>query len=247
MNNKVTLFDIPIDALTMDQTIVIIDNSIKNGVQIVQNSINANKVVLMKKDSRLKKSLLEADIVNADGQSIVWSSKILKKPLPQRVAGIDLMANIMRLASINQYKVYLLGAKEEVVANVCHHYNYLYNTKIVVGYRNGYYQKEEEPIIIEGIRKSGAQILFIAIPSPQKELFIQKYRGQLPNVSFMMGVGGSFDVVSGKISRAPKWMQKLGLEWFYRLVQEPGKMWHRYLIGNISYLILLLKEKKKIA
>lgn len=239
---KVTIFDVEVDALNMDETVHLIDNYIHSGRQVVHNCINANKVVLMDKDIELRKSLNEADIISADGQAVVWASEFLKKPLPERVPGIDLMENLMALANKKGYKVFLFGARENVVKNVADHYNMIFNPNLVVGYRNGYFLKADELEIVEQINSSGANMLFVAIPSPKKEFFINTYRSQVNKILLLMGVGGSFDVISGKVKRAPRWMQDNGLEWLFRLIQEPKKMWKRYLIGNVKYIYLTIKE-----
>ena len=163
------------------------------------------------------------------------------KPLPERVPGIDLMESLMQSANVNGHKVFLFGAKEEVVKTVSSHYNKIFKGSVVTGYRNGYYSESEELEIIEQINNSGAQMLFVAIPSPQKEYFINKHRAKLSNILLLMGVGGSFDVISGNVIRAPRWMQDNGLEWLFRLLQEPGKMWKRYLFGNLSYIRITIK------
>ena len=240
---KVTLFDVEVNALTMDGTIDLIDEAIRAKRQVVHNCINANKVVLMDKNVDLRKSLNEADIISADGQAVVWASRLLKKPLPERVPGIDLMENLMALANKQGYSVFLFGAKEVVVKNVADHYSRVFDRKLVAGYRNGYFSKEEENEIVEQINRSSASMLFVAIPSPQKEYFINQYRESLKDVMLLMGVGGSFDVISGKVKRAPRWMQDNGFEWLFRLIQEPRKMWKRYLIGNLEFLFLLIKNK----
>lgn len=242
---KITLFNIEIDALTMEQSVNLINSAILEKNQIVHNSINANKVVLMEKDKFLEQNLKDANIISADGQAIVWASQLMGNPLPERVPGIDLMENLMQMANKNGHRAFLFGAKEEIVKTVFNHYNKVFDSNIVAGYRNGYFSENEEVKIVEQINNSGAQMLFVAIPSPQKEYFINKYRKKLPNILLLMGVGGSFDVVSGNVKRAPLVFQKLGFEWLYRLYQEPRKMWKRYLIGNIEFVLLLFKEKIK--
>jgi N-acetylglucosaminyldiphosphoundecaprenol N-acetyl-beta-D-mannosaminyltransferase len=240
-NRKVRLFEVDIDALNMLETVEVIDRAIAQGNQLVHNCINANKVVLMQKDDKLRTSLEEADIISADGQAVVWVSGIYGRPLPERVPGIDLMENLMSLSDKKGYKVYLLGAKQEIVEAVTNHYNKLFSKPIIAGFHNGYFDKEGESLLLDDINKSGAQLLFVAIPSPQKELFIKRNKDSLKNVSLLMGVGGSFDVIAGKVKRAPRWMQDNGLEWLYRLIQEPRKMWKRYLLGNIHFVLLSLK------
>ncbi|MNR41476.1 putative N-acetylmannosaminyltransferase [compost metagenome] len=115
----------------------------------------------------------------------------------------------------------------------------------VAGHHHGYFW-DDEAAIVEKIRASGAQLLFVAITSPKKENFINRWQDQL-GVNFVMGVGGTFDVVAGKVKRAPKWMQDCGLEWFYRIIQEPKRMWKRYFITNSKFAWLLLKAKLKIS
>jgi N-acetylglucosaminyldiphosphoundecaprenol N-acetyl-beta-D-mannosaminyltransferase len=229
----------------MQETLDLVDESIQNGEYIHHSVVNAGKIVLMHDDVKLRKSVNSADIINADGQAVIWASKLLGKPLKERVAGIDLMENLVELAHQKNYKIYCLGAKEEVVSKVVSHYKEKYSPKIIAGYRNGYFTKEEEPKIAKEIAESGANILFVAITSPKKENFLYENRETLKVVNFIMGVGGSFDVVSGLVKRAPSWMQRSGLEWFYRLIQEPKRMWKRYLIGNSKFIFLILKEKFK--
>lgn len=238
---KVNLFGIDVDALTMKQSVSLIGDAIESKRQMVHNCINANKVVLMENDSFLRTSLVEADIISADGQAVVWASQLFGRPLPERVPGIDLLENLMKMADQKGYSAFLFGAKEHIVKTVSTHYNKTFNNKIIAGYHNGYFRESDEKNIIQQINDSGAQMLFVAIPSPEKEIFIKKYRKQLPNTLLLMGVGGSFDVISGDIDRAPRWMQNNGLEWLFRLIQEPRKMWRRYLLGNLSYIRITIK------
>lgn len=243
--NKVSILNTHVHNLTMNETLQVVDNTISNGGKLHHVVVNAGKIVAMQSDLQLRKSVNESDLINADGQAVVWASKILKKPLKERVAGIDLMVNLVDLAHKKKYKVFFFGAKEEVVKTVVNKYTNQYSSNIIAGYRNGYFKKEEEQDIAREISNSGANILFVAISSPTKENFLYENRELLNNVNFVMGVGGSFDVVSGKVKRAPIWMQNLGLEWFYRFAQEPKRMWKRYLVGNSKFITLVIKEKLK--
>jgi N-acetylglucosaminyldiphosphoundecaprenol N-acetyl-beta-D-mannosaminyltransferase len=239
---RVQICNIPVDALTMQETVQIIDEAIHEKRSIHHVVINAAKVVNAQRDPELKNSIINCDIINADGSSIVWASKLLKQPVPERVAGIDLMETLVELSSKRNYRIFFLGAKEDVVNKVVRKYEQVYGKSIIAGYRNGYYTKDEEPLIALQIAESHADILFVAITSPKKEIFLNTYK-HIIKVPFIMGVGGSFDVVSGLIKRAPLWMQKSGLEWFYRVIQEPGRMWKRYLTTNSAFIYLVLKEK----
>ena len=227
----------------MDETLSVITNSIKKNKQIHHVVVNAAKIVALQKDFKLRESVNCCDIINADGQAIVWASKVLNNPLPERVAGIDLMENLVALSYKEGYKIFFLGAKAEVVSKVVSMYSDKYSPYIIAGYRNGYFDKNQEQDIATQISQSGANILFVAISSPKKEIFLNENKSILKNVNFIMGVGGSFDVVSGLVKRAPQWMQKFGLEWLYRLIQEPKRMWRRYLVGNTKFIFLVLKAK----
>jgi N-acetylglucosaminyldiphosphoundecaprenol N-acetyl-beta-D-mannosaminyltransferase len=240
---RIDFLGIPLDAITMDETLDYIDNSIKANKRINHVVINAGKVVAMQKDKQLSESVTSCDLINADGQSIVWAAKFLGMHLPGRVAGIDLMENLVDMAAREKYRCFFLGAKKEVVKKVIELYSQKFGDSIIAGYRDGYFKKEEEQAVAEQIAESGAQLLFVAITSPRKENFMYSFRKELSNVNFTMGVGGSFDVVAGYTNRAPKWMQQTGLEWFYRFLQEPRRMWKRYLFGNSKFICLVLKEK----
>ena len=242
MKNRINILNCPIDKLTMDETLNKIDESIQNKTHLHHVVVNAAKMVHMQSDKELHDSVVSSDIINADGQAVVWASKVLGQPLGERVAGIDLMQNLVKLAYEKNYKVFFFGAKEEVVKDVVDKYSAMYSRDIIAGYRNGYFKKDEEECIAQQIADSGADILFVAISSPTKEIFLNTYK-DIIDTPFIMGVGGSFDVVAGKVTRAPIWMQNSGLEWFYRFLQEPGRMWKRYLYTNSMFLYLVIKEK----
>lgn len=238
---KQKFLNIPIDALTMSETLERVDLAITLKKQIHHTVINAGKVVMMQTDKELERSVLEADIINADGQSIVWAANLLGCKLPERVSGIDLMEALVKRSYDKGYKSFFFGASQEVVTKLVNIYKDQYSESIIAGQRNGYYDKSQEENIANKIADSGADILFVAITSPKKEIFLNKYKKQLQNVKFIMGVGGSFDVISGKVKRAPIWMQNFGLEWFYRFLQEPRRMWKRYLVGNLKFIYLVFK------
>ncbi len=239
--DRVNICGIPVDAITMNQTVEAIDEAILTNTHLQHCALNAAKLVHALKDEPLRKSIIESDIITADGKSIVWASKLLRQPVPERVTGIDLMQNLVELASKRNYKIFLFGAEEYVVKKVLKKYSDLYGPQIIAGYRNGYYTKEEEPGIARSIADSGAHMLFVAITSPKKETFLNSY-DDLARIPFTMGVGGSFDVIAGIVKRAPVWMQNMGLEWLFRVIQEPSRMWKRYLTTNTAFVFLILKE-----
>jgi N-acetylglucosaminyldiphosphoundecaprenol N-acetyl-beta-D-mannosaminyltransferase len=240
-SKRINFLSIPIDAITMEETLARVEQAIQNGGQIHHTVVNAGKVVLMQDDKELFNSVVSSDLINADGQAVVWGARLLGKKIPERVAGIDLMERLIERAHARKHKIFLLGATEEVISKVVEHYKKIYSSEFIAGYRNGYFNKDEEIEIAKQIGASGAQLLFVAISSPKKENFLYRFKDELKKVNFIMGVGGSFDVVSGKTKRAPRGMQKIGLEWLYRLYQEPLRMWERYTIGNARFILLVAK------
>jgi len=241
---RINICGIPIDALTMQQTLDKIDISVREKRPLHHVVVNAAKFVNAQKDIKLKESIINCDIINADGQAIVWASNFLNQPLPERVAGIDLMTALVDMAGKKGYKVYLLGASNQVIGRVVDLYTQKYGADLIAGYRNGYFYKEEERQVAQNIADSNADMLFVAISSPKKEIFLDTYK-DIVKTPFIMGVGGSFDVISGLVKRAPGWMQKMGMEWFYRFLQEPKRMWKRYLYTNSRFIYLVFKEKLK--
>ena len=243
MKNRFDFLGIPVDAITMEDALKKVEDAVVNNKCIHHSVINAGKVVLMQKDKILTQSVVSADLINADGQSIVWAARFLGLRIPQRVAGIDLMENLISLSHKNNYKCFFLGASKEVIEALVVKYSKQYSKNMVAGYRNGYFNSDEEKDIVEEITNSGANILFVAITSPKKEIFLNRYKKDLKSINFIMGVGGSFDVIVGKVKRAPLTAQKLGLEWFYRFLQEPRRMWKRYFFGNVKFIFLVIKNK----
>ena len=230
--NRINILNTSVDNYSMKETLQFVEESIVLNKYIHHVGVNAEKIAIMQTDLQLREYVNHSDLINPDGIGVIWASKILGKPLKERVAGIDLMIKIVELAHKKDYKVFFLGAKEDVVKSVVDKYTKQYSSNIIAGYRNGYFKKEEEQGIAKVIANSGANILFVAISSPAKENFLYENKKLLEKVNFVMGVGGSFDVVSGKVKRAPLWMQNFGLEWFYRFTQEPRRMWKRYLTAE---------------
>lgn len=244
-NNRYPILNTYVNAISMEETVAEVDKIINAKKPTQHVVINALKVNLMNEDDKLREIVNECPLINADGASIVWAAKKLGVPLKERVAGIDLFLRLVREASEKGYKIYLFGAKEEVVQKVRNIFEEQYPLLNIVGVRNGYFEEKDEPQIVADIASSGADMMFVAFSSPKKEFWANKYLHQL-NIPFVMGVGGSFDVVAGVTSRAPKWMQDHGLEWFYRFIQEPKRMFKRYIVGNVKFVSYVYKERKKL-
>jgi N-acetylglucosaminyldiphosphoundecaprenol N-acetyl-beta-D-mannosaminyltransferase len=231
----VNILGVNVFALRMTEVLEICKRHIAERTPLLLGVVNAAKLVNSRKNPELLKSLEEADIVLADGQPVVWLSKLMGEPLPERVAGIELMYKLLEKASDERYGVYFLGATHDVVTKVIEVVRQRYPHARIAGYRDGYFAEKEEKAVAEEIRDSSADIIFVAMPSPRKENFLRRWRGEM-NIPLCHGVGGSFDVLAGITKRAPLWMQKSGLEWLYRVIQEPGRMWKRYLTTNTAFI-----------
>lgn len=236
--------DTYVDNLSMTETVEYVDEFIRNKKPLHLVGVNADKINELQKNSRLKKIINESDIINADGVSVVWAAKVLGMPLKERVAGIDLMYELLKLCQEKKYSVYLLGAKQHIIEKSYVNIKKSFPELNIVGYRNGYFKKEEWESVTRQIQETGADIVFIGISSPLKEYLVDYMLHEGGLNSVLMGVGGSFDVVSGVIARAPKWMQKAGLEWFFRFLQEPARLGKRYFLGNLEFIRRVLNKKK---
>jgi N-acetylglucosaminyldiphosphoundecaprenol N-acetyl-beta-D-mannosaminyltransferase len=230
-----------IDRLDMEQTVDRCGELI-NGEGFAQHvAINTAKLVALQRDRRLRDIVDECKLVSADGQGVVWASRLLGDPLPARVAGIDLMHRLLALAEDRQHPVFILGARRQVLERAVRRLLEKHPRLIIAGYRDGYFRDDETPDVCAEIRGSHADILFVAMGSPQKEQFLGNHGASL-GVPFAMGVGGAIDVVAGVTRRAPRLMQRLGLEWLFRLLQEPRRLASRYFATNSKLLLLLGRE-----
>lgn len=236
---RVSLFDCPVDILTMDETIKMVQTAIQERKPLHHVALNAAKLVNMRTDRELAEDVKRSDIVGIDGMAIVLALRFFGLRSVERVTGIDLMHRALELCAREGYKPYLLGAKEATIQQAANNMRTKLPGLEFAGIRNGYFSPADEARIVEDIRASGADCLFVGMPTPHKERFLAKYADQL-QVPFIMGVGGSFDIWAGEVARAPGFMQKYGLEWLYRTYQEPRRMWWRYARTNTIFAGILL-------
>jgi N-acetylglucosaminyldiphosphoundecaprenol N-acetyl-beta-D-mannosaminyltransferase len=202
---------------------------------------NSSHLCMMRRDPELALACRAGHLTVADGMSVVWALRASGQPVPERVAGVDLMTRLLAAAGEQRLRVYFLGARREVVTTLVERCRALYPGLEIAGFRDGYFGSEDHLRIVEEIRASGAHMLFVGMPSPFKETWCERYRERL-EVPVIMGVGGSFDVLAGFIKRAPRWMQLMGMEWFWRLLMEPRKLWKRYLTANSEFIWLAGRE-----
>jgi N-acetylglucosaminyldiphosphoundecaprenol N-acetyl-beta-D-mannosaminyltransferase len=225
----------------MDEVLALIDRTIADRGRLQVGVVNAAKIVNMRRDEVLRNDVMSSDIILPDGTSVVWASRILGRPLPERVAGIDLMMGMLRRGNENRYRIYCLGATDDVLEKATARIAADYPSVRLVGWHNGYFTTEEEPAIADEIVAAKPDILLVAMSSPKKEKFLARWNDRL-DVPVCHGVGGSFDVMAGKVQRAPERWQRLGFEWLYRVLQEPRRLWRRYLVTNTLFCGMVLQE-----
>lgn len=235
------LLGISFDAFTMTQAVARCVDSIERRDYLSIGVVNAAKVVAMRKDPGLRAAVTNCHMILADGQSVVWASRVLRAPLPERVAGIDLFWALLAVAEKRGDGVFFLGAKPQVLALMLEQVSRKFPKLRVAGSHHGYFAAEEEADVVGQIRASGANVLFAGMSSPKKELFLDRW-GKGTGVNVVHGVGGSFDILAGITKRAPLWYQKHGLEWLYRAQQEPMRLGGRYLRTNFAFIAMVARE-----
>jgi len=233
-----TVLGCPVSKLSLDEVVAEAERFIASRTPHYIAVVNAAKIVAMRTDPALARSVRSADLIGADGVPVVWASRLLGDPLPGRVNGTDLMDRLLERANARGYGVFFFGAAPEVLARVLERMRRDFPGVRIAGSQHGYFGVAEERAIAERIRASAADIVFIAFGTPKKELWVSRYLEAM-GVPVVHGVGGSFDVLAGLIPRAPRWMQRGGLEWLFRLLQEPRRMWRRYLVTNTRFVALL--------
>ena len=228
----------PIDVLSMAETVEMARQAMAGRKRLQHVALNVAKLVNMRFDPVLAADVANSDLVGIDGMGVVWGARALGIPVDTRVAGIDLMNEVLAACARDGFKPYFLGAKPEVLRRAAENVRARWPTIRFAGMQDGYFRAQQEPDVVQSIRASGADCLFIGMPTPRKERFLAANRGTL-ETPFIMGVGGSFDVLAGQVRRAPAQMQRLGLEWLYRIYQEPRRMWWRYARTNALFAGML--------
>lgn len=242
--NRSELMGLNYDELTRDETLKVISDSIEQDVlHTYRSDINVATLMMSKKNPLIKEYINSADIINVDGMGVVLACKFLGRGFIERIAGADLFIDLLKLSEKKKFSVFFLGATHEVVVSTVLKATSSHPDLEVAGFNDGYFSGKES-LIVEKINICKPDILFVGIKSPEKETFVLNWKDSL-DVKFIMGVGGAFDVYSGRLRRAPEWVQRIGMEWFFRLIQEPKRMWKRYLFTNIHFIWILIIEKKR--
>jgi N-acetylglucosaminyldiphosphoundecaprenol N-acetyl-beta-D-mannosaminyltransferase len=234
------IFNCPIDVLTKAETVAVVREAMQIRKPTMHVALNVAKLVNMRFDPILADDVKNGDLIGIDGMGIVLAARLLGIDAKERVAGIDLFEEVLATCATDGFRPFFLGATPEIIARAVAAVRDRYPTIEFAGYRDGYFKPNQENEVVEEIHNSGADCLFIGMPTPRKERFLASHRHNL-GISFVMGVGGSFDVIAGHVDRAPAWVQNYGFEWLYRVYQEPRRMWWRYLRTNTIFAGMMIR------
>jgi len=226
---------------TMDKAIENLEYFIQTGSPHIVFTPTAELIVKAQENSEIRDIYNKAHLLTLDSFVVYYSARLCGKKVKEPVSAVRLMFNFLKIAQQKKYRLYLLGAKKDVVQKVVEVLNKQYPGINIVGWQDGYFDLEKDKEIVSDIIDKKPDVLFVAISSPLKEKFISKNVDKM-RVPVSMGVGGSFDIIAGKCHLAPEWVSRLGFEWFYRLIQEPSRLWKRYLVTNTKFLYLVIKE-----
>ena len=241
LSNRVRILNGQFDRLTLSEAADQLMSSITRGERGWLVTVNVAILMMMRDDPFLQQFAERARMVVADGQPLVWVAPLLGQPLPERVAGVDLVGELSSRAADAGVPIYLLGAGPTVAEAVAESLRSQFPKLEIAGTADGYFTEDEAPARARAIRESGACILFVAMGVPRQERFIEKYWDDF-GVNLAVPVGGSFDVLAGQRARAPRMVQKIGMEWAFRLAQEPRRLFKRYLVTNAQFTGLVGRE-----
>ena len=245
MKDIATILDVPVVPYTMDEAVTKLTQDTLRQKRNFVVSANAEIIMMAQDDKEYKTLLVEtADLILPDGAGTVWAGNYLGYTIPERVAGYDLYLRLLEEAAKNNIPVYFFGGKPGIAEEAAEEGKHRWPGLNVAGCRNGYFSAEEEPGIIEDINRSGAAMLFAALGAPKQEKWLAKYREQL-GPCLLMGIGGSFDVLAGKMQRAPKWMQDAKLEWLFRLMKQPSRFGRMLALPKFVFAVRDEKRNKK--
>ncbi|CAG7634165.1 N-acetylglucosaminyldiphosphoundecaprenol N-acetyl-beta-D-mannosaminyltransferase [Paenibacillus solanacearum] len=239
----VTIFGVPISKMNMNQTVDYLAQAIDK--RQPHQVITANPIMVMSalQDPAYMRMMKQAELIVPDGAGVVWAAGYVGNPVQERVAGYDLLQELMKAGQRRGWRVYMVGASSEVIEAAANRLKQLYPELKLVGFRDGFFGEKEDSDVIRAIREAKPDILLVGRSAATQEPWIAQYKEQL-GVPVMMGTGGSFDVLSGKLKRAPLLFQKLRLEWFYRLLQEPWR--YKRMLVLPKFAMKVIREKENV-
>jgi N-acetylglucosaminyldiphosphoundecaprenol N-acetyl-beta-D-mannosaminyltransferase len=241
IHRRLTFFGVKVDLLSLDDLVAVAEQAMASRKPVRHTALNVAKLVNLTNNAELAFDVNSSDIVGVDGMGIAYGLRLFGQRGVRRVAGIDLFYALLAHCAKTGRKPFILGATQANLERAMDEARRRYPGLVFAGSRNGYFTADDRPQIVKQIASSGADCLFVAMPTPHKERFLNAHAAEL-GVPFMMGVGGSVDVLAGHISRAPLWMQNIGLEWLHRLLQEPRKMFLRYSRTNARFAVMLARS-----
>ncbi len=242
LSDRIDLLGCPFDSITEDETVELVFRWKNEAERRSHHIITVNVAILMmaRDDSKLANAIEKADLVVVDGKPLVWTSRWLGAPVPEKVSGVDLMRRLLEAGNQRGLSVFLLGTTQERLDVLERVIRAKYPNVVIAGTRNGYFKAPDYAAVTKQIRESKADLLLVGMPAPFKEIWCEEHRDALATPA-ILGVGGAFDVMAGFVPRAPRLMQEAGLEWAWRLAMEPRKLWKRYLVTNSAFIALLGK------
>lgn len=241
---KVNILGVNIDKTTNTEAVDKIYQMLNEKGNHAVFTPNSEIILMAYKDSEFCALLNSAELLTADGIGVVYASRILRNPVPERVAGYDMACGIIARIAESGHRLYLFGGKPGVAEKAEENLKEKYPLLNIVGTHNGYFKPEETESIIEDINASGADLLFVCLGAPAQEKWIAANREKL-NCHVMMGIGGSLDVFAGYVERAPEVWCKLGLEWLYRLKKEPWRFWRMTALPKFGFTVLFKGKRYK--
>ncbi len=238
----VTILGIPIYPYTMKEAVALLTDTVQKKQKLLVVTANAEIIMLAQNDPDYLKLLVhEAGVILPDGAGTVWAGRTLGYDIPERVAGYDLYLELLKKSASEGIGVYFFGGKPGIAELAAQTGAQRYPGLKVAGTRNGYFNEDDVPEIVRDINQSGAQILFAALGAPKQEKWLAQHKAEL-QPSLLMGIGGSFDVLAGKVKRAPVFMQKARLEWFYRLLKQPSRLGRMLVLPKFVEAVLTAKK-----
>ena len=243
MIEPIRILGVPVHPLTMAQSVEALEQRMLAGEQIFVVTANAEIIMMCQEDAAYNDIIShQAELVLPDGAGAVWAGRHLGYKVPERVAGFDLYNHLLALSAEKGYKAYFFGGSPGIAEAAKTKSEELYPGVQIVGCHNGYFTDADVPAIIEEINNSGAEMLFVALGAPKQEKWILAHRAELkPRI--LMGIGGSFDVLAGKMERAPKWMQDASLEWAFRLYKQPSRFMRMLALPKFALKVMFSCKK----
>jgi N-acetylglucosaminyldiphosphoundecaprenol N-acetyl-beta-D-mannosaminyltransferase len=237
---RVSILGLPVDRVDMAGAVARIRELVSENRTCQIVTLNSEIAMTAQEDSRLKEVICRADLVVPDGAGVVWASRVLGVSLPERVAGFDLMQELLACAASHRWPVFFLGAEPGVAKEAAERVKRRLPELIVAGTHHGFFGDEEEAAVIEEINSAEARLLFVGMGAPRQDFWIAGNKTRI-ETAICIGVGGSFNVLAGKVKRAPDWMGRCGLEWLYRLICQPSRFVR--MLALPRFVIRVLREK----